>query len=308
MTDADGRITYYNQAAVALSGRAPELGSERWCVSWRLYNPDGSPLPQDECPMAVALKEGRPIRNAEAVIERPDGTRVPFIPYPTPIRDGSGQVVGAINMLVDVSERKQAETQQRVLLDELNHRVKNNMQLLHSLLWSALRETFSDEARNVLADASRRVAAMAAAQQALYDARGPLSFDAEEFLKAVCMTAQQALPSGMEIVQEPAAGQLPNDTAMPLALIVNELITNAVKHATNGGGVTIRVGLRCDDGSYCLYVADNGPGFDPQTVRKRSSGLGLVIGLARQLGGTFDVRRSGGAHCSVTFSETRPAL
>jgi len=65
--------------------------------------------------MAMALKEGRQIRGYEAVAERPDGTRVPFIPYPTPIRDAQGNVVGAINMLVDISRRKDAETQQRVL-------------------------------------------------------------------------------------------------------------------------------------------------------------------------------------------------
>ena len=69
-----------------------------------------------ECPMAVSLREGRPVRGVEAVAERPDGTRVPFIPYPTPMLDANGEVVGSINMLVDVSERKQAETQQRILL------------------------------------------------------------------------------------------------------------------------------------------------------------------------------------------------
>jgi PAS domain S-box-containing protein len=125
-TDAAGKITYYNEAAVEFAGRRPTIGSDEWCVTWKLYWPDGTPLPHDQCPMAVALKEGRPIRGKEAVAERPDGTRVPFIPFPTPLRDGSGKLVGAINMLVDVSERKHAESQQRVLLRELNHRVKNN--------------------------------------------------------------------------------------------------------------------------------------------------------------------------------------
>jgi transcriptional regulator with PAS, ATPase and Fis domain len=133
-TDAQGKITYYNQAATELAGRPPTIGSDDWCVTWKLYNPDGTALPYDQCPMAIALEEGRAIRNAEVVTERPDGTRVPFIPYPTPLRDGVGKIIGAINMLVDVSERKQAETQQRVLLNELNHRVKNNMQMLQILL------------------------------------------------------------------------------------------------------------------------------------------------------------------------------
>lgn len=106
-TDADGKITYFNQLAVDFAGRTPVLGSDEWCVTWKLYKPDGTPLPHEQCPMAIALKEGRPIRGVEAVAERPDGTRVPFVPFPTPLRDSSGKIVGAINMLVDLSERKQ---------------------------------------------------------------------------------------------------------------------------------------------------------------------------------------------------------
>src|SRR5215472_1483830 len=86
-TDAEGRLTFYNQAAVELSGRKPELGSDRWCVSPRLYTADGEPIGQDQCPTAMALKEDRPIRGIETVLERPDGTRVHFLPFPTPLHD-----------------------------------------------------------------------------------------------------------------------------------------------------------------------------------------------------------------------------
>lgn len=108
-TDAEGRITSYNPAAAELWGREPELGSGEWCGSWRMYRPDGTPLPHDECPMAIALKEKRPIHGAEAVAERPDGVRIPFLAYPTPLRNAAGQVTGAVNMLVDISARKRAE-------------------------------------------------------------------------------------------------------------------------------------------------------------------------------------------------------
>lgn len=108
-TDTAGRITYYNRAAVALAGREPVIGSDEWCVTRKLYWPDGTPLPHDECPMALALKEKRANSGMEAVAERPDGTRVPFIPYPTPLFDASGALTGAVNMLVDISERKRAE-------------------------------------------------------------------------------------------------------------------------------------------------------------------------------------------------------
>jgi PAS domain-containing protein len=109
ITDATGRVTYYNRAAADLAGREPQLGSDEWCVSWRLYNPDGTLLPHDCCPMATAIKQNRAVRGAEAVLERPDGTRVPFVPYPTPLHDASGVMVGAVNLLVDISDRKSIE-------------------------------------------------------------------------------------------------------------------------------------------------------------------------------------------------------
>src|SRR6478672_6709675 len=114
-TDAAGRLTYYNAAAVQLAGRKPRIGSDEWCVTWRLYRPDGTPLPHDECPMAVALKTDRPVRGVEAIAERPDGTLVPFMPYPTPLHDASGNVVGAVNMLVDLTERSHAEQVRQLL-------------------------------------------------------------------------------------------------------------------------------------------------------------------------------------------------
>jgi PAS domain S-box-containing protein len=108
-TDADGRITFFNQAAVEFSGRVPERGTDSWCVTWKLYNTDGTPLPHDQCPMAVALKEKRPVLGCEAVAERPDGQRRIFTPFPTPLFDDQGHLTGAVNMLVDITERKSAE-------------------------------------------------------------------------------------------------------------------------------------------------------------------------------------------------------
>jgi PAS domain S-box-containing protein len=108
-TDASGRITFYNQAAADLWGHRPELGKSKWCGSWRLYWPDGKPMPHDQCPMAMTLKEKRLVRGTEAIAERPDGSRVHFIPYPTLLYDGSGTVSGAVNMLVDITERQRAD-------------------------------------------------------------------------------------------------------------------------------------------------------------------------------------------------------
>jgi PAS domain S-box-containing protein len=117
-TDADGRITFYNDAAAELWGRRPEPGEE-WCGSWRLYWPDGRPMAHAECPMAIALREGRLVRGSEAVAERPDGTRVPFVPYPTPMFDDDGRLIGAVNVLVDVSGRHRAEEALRTAVEAL---------------------------------------------------------------------------------------------------------------------------------------------------------------------------------------------
>lgn len=106
--DERGRITLYNQAAVELWGREPEVGKDLWCGSWKMYQPDGQALSPDECPMAVSLREGRAIRGREIVIERPDGTKRHVLPHPEPIRDAGGAVIGAVNMLVDVTESKRA--------------------------------------------------------------------------------------------------------------------------------------------------------------------------------------------------------
>jgi len=302
MTDAEGRVTYYNRAAVELSGREPEVGSDRWCVTWRLYRADGTPLPLDECPMALALQEGRAIRDAEIIAERPDGTRVPIIPYPTPLHDSAGRVVGAVNVLVDISERRHSETQKQLLLDELNHRIKNKVQMLHSLLRIAMDKTRSSEARSVLNDVARRVAAIAAAQRVLYDANSPYSFDVQELVASVCTDAARSFSDNVGIDYTADAGRLANGSAMPVALILNELLTNAVKYgADDRGAVSIRVQLSDAGEAHVLVVEDDGPGFEFERANSHSSGLALVTGLARQLGGTFEVRRATGAQCIVTF-------
>lgn len=108
-TDTAGAITYYNEAAATLWGFRPALGESKWRASWKLFWSDGRPLPYDQCPMAIALKEGRALRGHEAVAERPDGVRIPFIPFPTPLYDSSGVMVGAVNMLLDITDRKRSE-------------------------------------------------------------------------------------------------------------------------------------------------------------------------------------------------------
>jgi PAS domain S-box-containing protein len=107
-TDAQGWVTYFNPACIDFAGRTPQLGEDRWCVTWKLHDQDGTPLPHDACPMAVAIREKREVRGAVAVAERPDGTRVLFTPYPTPLLDEAGDIAGAVNILIDVTDHRQA--------------------------------------------------------------------------------------------------------------------------------------------------------------------------------------------------------
>jgi PAS domain-containing protein len=107
-TDGEGWITFYNHACIDFAGRTPTVGGDRWCVTWKLYGEDGNFLPHEDCPMAVAIREKRAVRGAIAAAERPDGTRVMFVPYPTPLVGENGEIEGAVNILIDVTDHRQA--------------------------------------------------------------------------------------------------------------------------------------------------------------------------------------------------------
>lgn len=154
----------------------------------------------------------------------------------------------------------------------------------------------------MLDEASRRIAAMAAAQRVLYGTTNATQFKCDEFLSSVCRTVQETLPSNTKVVCERSSGELPNDAAMPLALILNELLTNAAKHGTKGNIPSIiRAGLSSNADHFELSIEDDGPGFDLDAVRQQSSGLRLVEGLARQLGGQLHVTRHP-SRCVIEFA------
>src|SRR5918993_1844959 len=109
MIDRKGTLTYFNKACVNLAGRTPQVGTDKWCVTWKLYTTDGEYLAHDACPMAVAIREQRSIRGVQAIAERPDGTRINFIPYPTPLFHEDGNLAGAANLLLDVTPHRTPE-------------------------------------------------------------------------------------------------------------------------------------------------------------------------------------------------------
>ena len=106
LTDPEGRVTYWNQACADFAGREPELGKDRWCITCEMHTLSDETIPNDCCPMATAIREKRPVRGEIAIAMRPDGSRRAFLPYPTPLFDEFGDLIGAINMIIDVSEEQ----------------------------------------------------------------------------------------------------------------------------------------------------------------------------------------------------------
>jgi two-component sensor histidine kinase len=191
------------------------------------------------------------------------------------------------------------------LLDEWNHRLKNNLQILVSLLQSGYRKARDSEAREVLSDAILRIGAIGTAQWAYYYARGSTDVSGQDLLNTVCANARILFGSDVSIDCKTARGTLPKEAAMPLALIINELLTNAAKYGGNQHGhVTITVSLSRRRGLYELCVQDEGFGFDLENPSSRSSGLGLVTALTQRLGGSFSVERTPGARCTVRFPDS----
>lgn len=117
-TDAEGRLTFFNRAAEEIAGRTPVLGQDRWCVSWRIWDAAGNPLPMDDWPIVRTIRDGVPVRGVEIQVERPDGSRIPLMPFPTPLYDAAGNLIGAINMMIDLSALKGAQATTALRVDE----------------------------------------------------------------------------------------------------------------------------------------------------------------------------------------------
>lgn len=99
----EGQITFFNEAAERLWGQKPAPGANQWCGSWKLYWPDGRPMAHAECPMALSLKRGEAVRGVEAVVERRDGSRVPFMPFLTLLTGETGSVTGALSIRLSIN-------------------------------------------------------------------------------------------------------------------------------------------------------------------------------------------------------------
>ncbi len=241
-TDAAGRITYYNDGAAKLWGHRPQLGTSEWCGSWKLFWPDGTPLRHDEGPMAIALKEDRAVRGMEAAAERPDGTRVPFIPYPTPLHDESGRLVGAVNMLVDITNRKRAEEQQALLVRELHHRVKNTLATVQAIMGSTARTV--DNMEDFKTALFGRIQSLAKTHLLLADQERAVEFG--DILRSELGAFDDG--TGRIALRGPEV-TLSSQVAVSLGMTIHELTANAAKYgalSVYGGKVEVTWNVTID--------------------------------------------------------------
>lgn len=274
-TDTEGRITYFNQACIAFSGRTPVLGDDQWCVTWKLYTAQGEPLAHDQCPMAVALKERRPVRGVEAMAERPDGSRIAFLPYPTPIFDETGQLLGAVNMLVDISEQKEAQARLALMTRELDHRANNLLAVMHGVLRLTQAETL-DEYRSAV---EGRFASLARANSLIAEGR----WTAVD-LRTLVEEELHAFTDGGFAVDGPPIRLRPA-SAQALGMVLHELATNAVKYgalSTRAGEV--RVHWDVDENGTMMLVWQEVGGPPSSEPTRKGTGSAVIAGAVRQLG------------------------
>ncbi|MEX2630340.1 MAG: histidine kinase dimerization/phosphoacceptor domain -containing protein [Tistlia sp.] len=217
-----------------------------------------------------------------------------------------GQKVRELNREIRQHRRAQAALEEavrhrEVLLQELHHRVKNHTQMLLGMLSLSAREADSEEVRIFIGEFRSRLLAIASSQQLMYQAGEFASVPARDFLESLCQALAQTWPPGAVLTTDSDQVELRNDVTTPVALIVNELTANALKHGLGFGPGRVAVTLRRAGQEIVLTVWDCGPAWAETAAPKRSSGLTLVRGLCRQIGGAFDISRGEGTFCTVKF-------
>ena len=230
------------------------------------------------------------------------------------VRDARGEPLYFISQILDITERKQFEDQIRsslkekeLLLQEVHHRVKNNLQVISTLLDLQTDYTLDDGAKNLLQESQERVRSMALIHERLYHTADFTQVDFSDYVERLAEGLYRAYrTSADEVCLEVSVDgrPLPIDTAIPCGLLLNELISNCLKHAFPGGGRgVIRVTLNQDGGAGMLRVADDGCGMPADRDFRQSSsfGLQLVHTLVAQLRGELEIDTSCGTAITVRF-------
>lgn len=228
-------------------------------------------------------------------------------------RDFAGKLLAVVGTSLDITERKQAELalqaslrEKDALLKEVHHRVKNNLQVITSLLRLESGRNQLPDVKRVLGDMQGRVRSMALLHESLYRTGSFAAVDLAAYLKQLCTQAFRTLnlrPGHIQLELDLQPIHVEMDQALPCGLLVNELISNCLKHAfPEGRSGTVQVALHPQGRSLVLQVSDDGVGLpdDVATLSRNSLGLQLVSDLAHQLGAQLDIGPA--ASFRVTFA------
>ena len=327
-TDQTGLITLFNEHAVKLWGQRPEVGKERWCGSWKLLQPDGSPLPLDQFPVAVTLRDGCGTRGQELIVERPDGSRSHVLKYPEPLRGAQGEIVGVVNMVIDISQMKQLEEQYRQsqkmeAVGQLAAGVAHDFNNLLTIIlgYSEIfltRLPAADPGREPMGEirkAGERAATLT--RQLLAFGRkqilSPIVLDLNFLLAELEKMLQRLIGADIEMstTLQPGLGCVKADPGQVEQIIIN-LIVNARDAMPRGGRLTVKTADtvltqlqvrehgEIQPGAYTmLAVSDTGTGMDDATKQRifepffttKEVGKGTGLGLATVFG---IIKQSGG--------------
>lgn len=246
---------------------------------------------------------------AWGVLEVDSSTRRDFSEHTLEFMSAAAAIIGAAlqGQLAQRSEAASAaaavaEIQTReILLREMQHRVKNNFQVILASISVQKRRFKSDEVQRALDHIANRINAVALAHDQLAPQQDIHAIDLASYLRTLCSSIERQVEN-ISVVVETDEIELGIDRAIPLGLIVNEAVTNSVKHAFDekGGKITIRLTAGVGYGEARLVVADNGKGM--QKARPAGTGLTLISSLARQIGGELERQSSeSGTETAVTF-------
>ena len=264
---------------------------------------------------ALTLKDGRRIKAFASVLSR-EPERLYGVRLQPPEEDRFRHLTDRIrNLDAEVARRRSIQahledalTQRDLLYSELQHRVKNNLQLILALFAGARRDATSLEESAVLSALQTKLDAIAATQHLMYAAGDVEGVSGRRLAEIACRPYQPSAGDARSCIVVGDDSLIPNDKAYPLALILNELVTNAYKYGATESDSRVRVSLSRVGASHELVVEDDGPGFIPGPSRRAHTGLGLVRGLCRQIGGSLSLEQGAsgrGARVVVRFGDDR---
>jgi PAS domain S-box-containing protein len=309
----DGKIESWNAAARRIFGYAPEEVVGRTASSIL--------MPEQQAPdlerLLTALRDGQNAVHYELRYRRKDGSVFDAAVAMSVIVDHAGRVVGLSKVLRDISDQKIAEQrmlaslrEKEVLLREIHHRVKNNLQVISSLLNLQMERVANPAARQALTESQSRIRSMALVHSLLYRAKDLAQLDFIEYLRTVVeslVTTYGAEPSAIETTVTGAQVQLDIDRAIACGLIVTELVSNALRHAFphhRHGHIHVEVVTTADQ--VVLEVRDDGVGLPREAQRGAVPSFGLQIArtLTQQLDGTIELVVDRGTTAHVAFPLT----